>query len=259
MEEKKGSNTNKLLIIIIILLSLLVGGLVGYIVCDSIVKNDSSNETVEEQKEPVKEDDSDNVVELSLEDEFVQKMFKTHDYFLSGNDLIKYLYANDSALISSLPNESKRYLFLEPYLLRLDFDKKDENHSYYYPDTVLTEWKKLFGTNVEFPFTGDIDEHNMGFTTNNTYQHCNNCGGDVGLTGTDNKLLRVTKNKDEIVLYEAVKFLDFDANDSAIYYKNYEKTIKTTKEEEIPANYKFIYKYDKEIDNYYFHSVEKIK
>jgi len=259
MEEKKVNSTNKLLIILVVLLSLLVGGFGGYIVFSHISKNDSNNFNKIEG-EAVEEEKSDVVKELSIENEFVQKMFNMHRNYILGVGLINHFYSKDTMLISDLSDDAKRNLFLNYNLLYLEPDNKDDNHIYYNSDRVKKEWNKLFGSSVVFPFKADLDEYGIGFTDDGSYKYCRNCGiGDLGPLGTINMLLRATKSDDEIVLYESVKFVDLGENDTAIYYKDYEKTIKITSDETIDANYKFIYKYDKEINNYYFYAVEKIK
>ena len=118
----------------------------------------------------------------------------------------------------------------------------------------MNEWKKFAGSNNEFPLY-NYDS----FASDGSFTIPNGIGNDEGFIETKNTLLRATKTDDEIILYEAVKFIEVDTYTlKNTYYEDYNKTILTTENEIIDANYKFIYKKDAS-DSYYFYGVEKIK
>lgn len=182
-------------------------------------------------------------------------MFDLHSVFLYHNkNEISQFYGSDKMLVSNLSKDVIYNLFID-WMFDVSESHKDEYFKYYDRVTVLNEWSKLFGNDLPFNLYDYED-----FESDGTYKKCINCGGDVGIIGVENTLLRAAKSDKEIVFYEAVKFMEFgkDYDDPPLWYKDYDKTISTTEEENIDANYKFIYKKDVN-DNYYFYGVERIK
>lgn len=225
--------------IVILAVLCILAGLIFSIYCDN--SNNTASEMVE-----------DNSIELSLDDELVQKMFKTYHYFLSSqNKIAKAFYDIDDVVLVKNFSDDLKYELLLDEISRSNYDENDGQYLYYHSDTILGLWKNLFGSKVKFPFNGDIDK---GFEKDGSYKSCIGCDSiDVETGVSQSDLLRATKNGDKIVLYEAVKFFGESV------YEDYDHTKETTYTEDIDANYKFIYRYDKEIDNYYFYSIERIR
>ena len=261
--------------ILIGILVILVIGLSSYIVYDKVMVNNNDNNGQNElenennnsdESETDKEnsdnnnDKKDEVIELSLEDEFVKKAFGIHSYFIYGSDLVDYFYKNDKMIFMDLPKDWIANIFIWDWLNDIPESSRDDSYVYYDSKTILNEWKKFAGSNNEFNlYDYGADIYGYKFSSDGSFKRCAACDGGVGPGETENTLLRATKTDDEIILYEVVKFMKFAENsDEAFWYKDYNKTIRITENETIDANYKFIYKKDIN-DNYYFYGVEKIK
>ena len=247
----------------------LIIGLSSFIVYDKFIGNDDNKITSQDKdsaedknnqiddNSSISDDSNDNkTVELSLSDEFVVKMFNLHSSFINDSKILKEFYSVSEVNSSELSNDAKRYLF-RIWLSNVEKTNQDSSYYYYSASTVLNEWKKLFGSHTNFHFynDGNLKINGYKFQSDGAFQECIQCDFDIGLVGSKNRLVKATKSDNEIILYEDVKF--FDASNEN-YYKDYNKTLLTDEDGLLDANYKFIYKKDTDIDNYYFYGIEKI-
>ena len=248
----------------------LIIGLSGFIVYDKFIRNydnkviDHDKDSTEDKNNQIDDnssisnDSNDNkTVELSLSDEFVVKMFNLHSSFIKDSKILKEFYSVSEVNSSDLSNDTKRYLF-RIWLSNVEKTNQDSSYYYYSASTVLNEWKKLFGSHTNFPFynDGNLKINGYKFQSDGSFQECIQCDFDIGAVGSENKLVKATKSDTEIILYEDVKFFNID---TGTYYKDYDKTIVTTSDAQLDANYKFIYSKDTNTNSYYFYGIQKIK
>lgn len=162
-------------------------------------------------------------------------------------------------LFSKLPKNEIANIFIWQWLDEDIGTSRDSSYIYYDSKTVLNEWKKLVGPNLKLESYMNSEEVAEKFSSDGTIKKCLGSGwGNNEPAEVENKLLKVTKTDEEIVLYEVVKFMEFGDDDYALWYKDYNKTVPGDENELMDANYKFIYKNDG-AGNYYFYGVEKIK
>ncbi len=194
------------------------------------------------------------VTELSVDSDLVKSLYQ-----LSGGEVrtsLLGLYNSPKLLLKDLAidyQENLLYIQLLNHSSDRKFIQNEQEYFEWYGSTVKAIWVKIFGSSTIFSLSGQ--------TVNGvTYQ------GDGSLTVSatsgrfegpyilSTQITKATQSKDEIALYEAVKFIDFETGK---YYSDVEKTRLTTETAVIPANYKKLFK--KDIDgNYYFYSIEKI-
>lgn len=262
MEENKKSKLG---------LGILIGVLVTLVLCMGVFivydkfltkgNNDSNNEQLENNNTENEEIDSDNkqqvdeVVEISINDDLVKKLYQMSGGEIQTTDF--NLFSSDKLLIKDLDIYNMENLLY----LQLSRESADDiviqNSNEYLKwngSTIKSLWAKLFGSNTTFKLANK--------TVNGaTYQNDGSLtlpaasGRFEGPSVYPSQLLKATKSDSEIVLYVAVKFIDFD---SGKCYSDVNMTQLTTKEASIPANYKKVFKKDMN-GNYYFYSVEKIK
>ena len=257
MKDKK----NIIKILLAILIAVVIG-IIIFVVCTNLNlnsgnKNGDNKEQNQNNSKPNKIE-QEPTTDLSIDDEFVQKMYYTHAFLIKGynEDLEKEMYENGISKVSDYSKEMKSYLFTYNWLMReVEPTSVDDEKRHYSSQVVLEKWKEFFGENEKFTLAGTGDE-SVGYKEDGSFYFCQNCGGPSGLLLTRNTLIKATKSESQIVLYENVEFLKETVGGVAVYYNDYELTETVTEETKQTANYQFIYKKDKN-GNYYFYKVLK--
>lgn len=268
--EPKQKKTNPLLIILLIIIALAVGAGGSYYYFEILNQKEVNSQNTENKESKTDKVSSE---ELKLDSILVNSLIKRYDaYLLSSIEIYQTLYSKEKMLASEMSEDDIKYLAAKTALSMSDVKGKISFTS----EQLHEAAQMLFGPSVAIT-DGDINlmanKQGVVFKYDNAnqtynYQAPDGLGG-MNTVTMDRKTVKAVKNSDNIEITVVVAVLDSATNK---VYKNYTDSAAYDEISDVAADnfdinnnytdlnqYKYVFNYDTDNNNYYLESIELVK
>ncbi len=268
MENK----SNKGLIGLVIVLIIMVLGLGGYIAYDKVLSAEKDNKQVENINKEQKEEKYE---EISVDDETVTKLIKNLTADTIDGNKAGYFYEKDKMLNTEVSNQMKLYLAIQ--MIQGDVDDMEKNLSKVTPKNISSAVKEIFGPDATYT-DETLNDACRGMKYNSktkTYSANYGCGSML-TPHYDGLIIEAKKYDERLEIEQKVMLTTYDIIDDDTFKVNISNlneiidsiTLKSDEDEpetkDLLNKYKsklntYKYTFNKNGDNYYFYSVERVK